>query len=145
MFSPRRRLGGTLAVIAAGLVIGAQFVPVDRVNPPVRHDVGAPPAVATLLRAACYDCHSRETRWPWYSRVAPVSWFVAGHVREGRRELDFSDWPTADLGAQDELLQGIAKEVGRGEMPLTGYPWLHPAARLDRAQRQAIVDWANGG
>jgi hypothetical protein len=145
MFSPRRRLGGTLAVVAAGLLLGAQFVPVDRSNPPVRRDVGAPPAVAALLRAACYDCHSRETRWPWYSRVAPVSWLVADHVKEGRRELDFSDWPAVDLGAQDELLRGIAKEVGRGEMPLAGYPWLHPAARLDAAQRETIVAWARGG
>ena len=145
MLTSRRRLGGTIAVVAAGLLLGAQFVPVERTNPPVRHDVGAPPAVAGLLRAACYDCHSHETRWPWYSRVAPVSWFVAGHVKEGRRELDFSDWPVTDLGAQDELLHGIAKEVGKGGMPLPGYGWLHPAARLDRAQRQAIVDWARGG
>ncbi len=144
MSSSRRRLGGTIAVVAAGLFLGAQFVPVDRGNPPVRHDVGAPPAVAALLRTSCYDCHSRETRWPWYSRVAPVSWLVADHVREGRRELDFSDWPAADLEAQDDLLREIAREVAKGGMPLNGYAWAHPGARLDAAGRETIVRWARG-
>ena len=142
--APHRRKGLVVAVVAAVAALGIQFVPVDRANPPVRHDVGAPAEVATVLRAACYDCHSRETRWPWYSRVAPVSWFVARHVAEGRRELDFSDWPAIDFTAQDELLREIAKEVEKGGMPLASYRWGHPAARLDGAQRELLVRWARG-
>lgn len=139
-----RRAVVALAAIGVGFV-AIQFVPVDRSNPPVRSDVGAPAEVAVLLRAACYDCHSRETRWPWYSRVAPVSWFVARHVDEGRRELDFSDWPTIDFTAQDELLREVAKEVEKGKMPLASYRWGHPEARLTAAQREIIVHWARGG
>lgn len=138
-----RRAFVVLAAIGA-LFAAIQLVPVDRSNPPVRSDVGAPAEVAVLLRAACYDCHSRETRWPWYSRVAPVSWFVARHVDEGRRELDFSDWPTIDFTAQDELLREVAKEVEKGKMPLASYRWGHPEARLTAAQREIIVHWARG-
>ena len=141
--TPTRRVNfRTVAVALAAAAVVIQFVPVDRTNPPVRHDVGAPPAVAALLRGACYDCHSHETRWPWYSRVAPVSWLVAGHVREGRRKLDFSDWPAVSLAAQDDLLREIGKEVGEGGMPLFGYGWIHPQARLTSQQRAAIVAWA---
>jgi len=144
MANRRRRMIRTVVVALAAVLLGVQFVPVDRGNPPVLHDVDAPPAVAAVLRAACYDCHSRETRWPWYSRVAPVSWFVAHHVEEGRGELDFSDWPAVDFTAQDDLLRDIAEEVGAGKMPLASYRWGHPEARLTAAQRETVVRWAKG-
>jgi hypothetical protein len=126
------------------LVIAIQFVPVDRSNPPVRNDVAAPAAVEAILRGACYDCHSHETRWPWYGGVAPISWFVARHVHAGRRLLDFSDWPVLDFDAQDGLLDRIAREVGDRAMPPLSYRVVHPEARLTDAQRQAIVSWARG-
>jgi hypothetical protein len=140
----RRRIAGVVVVALAAVLLAAQFVPVDRENPPVLHEVDAPPEVAAVLRAACYDCHSRETRRPWYSRVAPVSWFVAHHVEEGRGELDFSDWPAVDFTAQDELLRDIAEEVGEGKMPLASYRWGHPEARLTAEQRETVVRWAKG-
>lgn len=134
----------TVATALAAAAVAIQFVPVSRTNPPVVHEVAAPAEVAALLRGACYDCHSRLTTWPWYSRVAPVSWFVADHVKEGRRKLDFTDWPLTDLQAQDDMLREVAKEVGEGEMPLAGYGWMHPAARLSAAQRATLVAWAGG-
>jgi hypothetical protein len=144
MMTRRRRVSGTIAVTVAAVFVAVQFVPVNRNNPPVRHDVGAPAEVAAVLRAACYDCHSRETRWPWYSRVAPLSWFIAHHVEEGRRELDFSDWPAVDFSAQDDRRRGIAREVEKGGMPLSSYRWGHPEARLTAAQRETIRNWAVG-
>lgn len=144
MPSRRGRIAGRSAVAAAAALLAIQLVPVDRTNPPVRNDVDAPPAVAAVLRAACYDCHSRQTRWPWYARVAPVSWGIARHVREGRRELDFSDWPVIDFTAQDELLREIAKEVDKGAMPPSSYRWGHPESRLTAAQREIVVQWAGG-
>src|SRR5688572_19601769 len=74
------------------LLVAIQFVPVDRVNPPVEAEVPALANVRAILRRACYDCHSNETVWPWYSQVAPVSWLVVRDVREGREELNFSTW-----------------------------------------------------
>lgn len=139
-----RRVMTMVIAAAAVLLVGAQFVPVDRTNPPVRNDVGAPTEVAAVLRAACYDCHSHETRWPWYSRVAPMSWFIANHVKEGRHELDFSDWPVIDFKAQDELLHEVAEEIEKDGMPLASYRWGHPEARLSAAQKDLLMRWARG-
>jgi hypothetical protein len=79
-----------LAIVLLLVVI--QFVPVDRSNPPVTSEVPASPEARAVLRRACYDCHSNETVWPWYSKVAPVSWLVARDVHKGREELNFSTW-----------------------------------------------------
>ena len=81
---------GLLGLVVA--LVAIQLVPVDRTSPPVTADIAAPANVRAVLKRACYDCHSNETTWPWYSRVAPVSWLVARDVREGRKELNFSDW-----------------------------------------------------
>ncbi len=146
--SPRRarllRLAGWLLLAAFA---AAQAVPVERSNPPVVADLPAPPDVHALLHRACYDCHSHETRWPWYSGVAPASWMVADHVREGRAELDFSRWsPAADRASK--ALRGGAELVAEGEMPPASYVALHPEARLSPAERSRLVAWlaqAGGG
>ena len=93
---PVRRLAIAAVLVAAAI----QFVPVDRTNPPVETALTAPPAVREILVGACFDCHSHETTWPWYSRVAPLSWLIADHVTEGRRDLNFSRWPAFDLDAE---------------------------------------------
>lgn len=133
--------------VAAGLVL-IQFLPCDRTNPPIapgRDIIAAtqpPPPVAALLRDACYDCHSHETRWPWYDRIAPTSWWVAGHIQDGRKRLNFSDWPPADPRRAKKKLEQISEAVTDGAMPLPSYTWMHPAARLSAAAKQLLVDWA---
>src|SRR5512144_3173408 len=94
-----------------------QLVPVDRSNPPVQVEVPAPPEVRAVLRRACYDCHSNETVWPWYSRVAPVAWLVARDVREGREELNFSTWDRYATKQQVKKLKESWEEIAEGEMP----------------------------
>jgi hypothetical protein len=79
-----------LAVLV--ILIGVQFIPIGRTPPPVESDIPTSPEVKAVLRRACYDGHSNEPEWPWYSRIAPFSWVVANHVREGRAELNFSTW-----------------------------------------------------
>lgn len=117
-------------------------------NPTVApgHDLLAtntPPApVAALLKQACYDCHSCETRWPWYSYVAPVSWSVAGHVNAAREALNFSEWPHDEPGRARKRWRRIADAVESGEMPLRQYAWLHREARLDAGQRRQLAQWA---
>jgi hypothetical protein len=135
--TPVRAAAATLVVAVA-----AQFVPVHRTNPPVRFEVEAPAEVRSIIERSCYDCHSNRTRWPWYSHVAPVSWLVVRDVHRGRKELNFSEWPTFDFEAQDHLMSGIAKQVDRGTMPLAIYVVMHPDARLTLEERQTLLEWA---
>ena len=116
-----------------------------RINPPVIHDFMAssapPPQVAAMLHAACYDCHSSETRWPWYSHVAPMSWLIASDVKEGRKNLNLSDWPNDNPTRAAKRLENMSDEVGSGEMPLKKYTKIHAEARLTENQRKELTDW----
>src|SRR5260370_21785207 len=100
-----------IVVLAAVALIVAQFFRVDRSNPPVASDLRAPPDVKGILRRACYDCHSNETRWPWYTHVAPVSWLMAYDVHEGRHRLNYSNWGKLDEGVRTRLLRLTQREV----------------------------------
>lgn len=133
------------AVVVFALLAAMQLVPVERTNPPVTAALVAPAEVQAVLRGACFDCHSHETRWPWYSRVAPISWWLAEHVADGRKDLNFSQWPVLDLEAQGEALRGIAKEIEEDEMPLRSYRLGHPEARLDAQQKARLLAWARSG
>jgi len=133
------------AIVSLVVLLGLQLVPVDRTNPPVLSPISAPEEVAKILRRSCYDCHSHETRWPWYSRVAPLSWWIADHVEEGRGDLNFSDWPAFDFELQELAFRDIEKQIEKGEMPLRSYLILHPDARLSEADRQLLLRWARSG
>jgi hypothetical protein len=129
----------------AALFLLLQLKTVDRTNPPVEADVMAPAAVEEILRRACYDCHSHETDWPWYSRIAPVSWWLEEHVRRGRADLNFSQWPLFDQQAQELFLRDIVKQIEDGTMPPASYELGHPEARLSAAARATLVEWARSG
>lgn len=115
----------TLVVI----LIGSQFIPVNTSNPPVTHMVkwDSPETKATFM-GACADCHSNETKWPWYTKVAPVSLWIAGHVEEGREHFNISQ---PDMGDSDEAWEAVHE----GWMPLDSYTWMHAAAQLTEEQR----------
>lgn len=133
MFKPKRIL-----LVLVVVFIGLQLVPYGRghTNPPV---VGEPqwasPRVRELAARACFDCHSNETKWPWYSHVAPMSWLVQRDVDEGREHLNFSTFATSG-GDSDEA----AELVGAGEMPPWFYLPLHSEARLSDAEKKELVD-----
>jgi hypothetical protein len=99
--------------------------------------------VSAILSRACYDCHSNKTEWPWYSKVAPMSWLVISHVNDGRRHLNFSEWETYDRSEAVKNMQEIDEEVGIEAMPLSSYTLLHPEARLTDQERTLISEWAN--
>jgi hypothetical protein len=103
-----------------------------------------PPPVATVLREACFDCHSNETRWPWYASVPPVSLLVAHDVETGRSHLNFSAWGTYNRFDRADMLDDACKRVTSGEMPIWPYRLLHPKARLSAADITTLCDWTQG-
>ena len=127
-------LGGVLVLI--------QLVRPAQENPAVTGAIQTPPEVMTLLKRACWDCHSNETVWPWYSQVAPMSWLVAKDVKDGRRHLNFSEWQGYEYGRKLKKLKEIGEEVEEGEMPMEFYVPLHPEAKLTAAEKTVLVEWA---
>jgi hypothetical protein len=134
-----------LAIIFAAL----QFVRPARTNPPVDEartilaHTRITPEVARILDRSCNDCHSNQTRWPWYSNVAPVSWFVVNHVNVGRREMNLSDWAQYSADDQQGFLKKICREVKSGQMPLSSYLRLHGEAQLSDEDVRTLCDWAS--
>jgi len=133
---------GKILLVLTLVLFGIQLVPVPRENPPVTAEILAPDQVRSRLESSCYDCHSNQTVWPWYSHVAPVSWLVYRDVRKARDELNFSLWDEYTDRRRDHKLEEIEEKVSEGEMPLKIYLPLHPDARLSDADRQTLVDWA---
>ena len=127
------------------IIGGIQFIPVERTNPPISWDISAPESVASILRTSCYDCHSNETAWPWYSHIAPISFMVAGDVEEGRKHLNFSEWDKYDGSRRQKLLEEIIEEVEKENMPITAYTFTHPNAKLDPYRINLLKDWVKPG
>ncbi len=97
--------------------------------------------VKTLVRAACYDCHSYETQYPWYDKVAPISYWLADHVKHGRKHLNFSIWGTYPAKRSDHKLEECVEMVGETKMPLLSYTIAHSEARMSKEQRKMLVDY----
>ena len=134
----------TLVVAAIGL-LAIQAVPVEHSNPPVEGDLPAPPEVHALLVRACYDCHSNETRWPWYGNVAPASWLLSHDVEEGREHLNFSTWTSLEPRRQAHALHEIDEVLEEGEMPPWFYVPLHGEAKLSTDEVATLRAWAKAG
>jgi hypothetical protein len=145
----KKKLKWIFAALAAVFVL-LQLTNPSRTNPPVApgHDLMAtnapPPEIAALLHTACYNCHSHETQWPWYSHVAPVSWLVANDVTRGRERLDFSEWPRELPERAAKRLERISEEVDYKDMPPAKYTLMHPEAQLTAGQREQLMQWADG-
>ncbi len=136
----RKPLWGLLAVLAL-----AQLWPIDRDNPAVTAAFTEPASIRGIIERACYDCHSNQTKWPWYAYVAPVSWLVAHDVHEGREHLNFSEWGALTPDERREHQEEIWEEVEEGEMPLWVYALLHPSAKLSQSERENIRAWSQTG
>ena len=137
----RNRWLKILAVLIIILLV-VQFVPVHKTNPPITGDLNAPENVKSILKSACYDCHSYQTTWPWYSKIAPVSWLVASDVNEGREYLNFSTWDQYSEREKIKIMEGIKEVIKKDEMPLQPYRWMHSSARLSSADKSSVVNWA---
>jgi len=102
-----------------------------------------PPDVQTVLQKACYDCHSNNTRYPWYAQVQPVGWWLANHISEGKRHLNFSEFLAYDAKRAPKKLKKAADELTEHDMPLTSYTLIHRDARLTPAETKLVADWAD--
>ena len=140
------KIAGLILVI---VIIGIQFVPVERTNPPVdlNQDLLEHSDLTVeqreLVKAACYDCHSNETVWPWYAYVAPMSFSIEHHVEEGREELNFSEFMPYSDKKKDHKLEEVVEALEEGWMPLNNYVWLHSEADLTSDQRKELAEAFN--
>lgn len=143
------RSKGVAAILTLGF-IAAQWVRPAHTNPPyssgqtMESMIDTPPDVHAILARACADCHSNETNWPWYSYVAPASWFVVGHVNKGRRFIDFSTWVRPGREPVDSIdrLKAMCREVRNGNMPLSSYKLIHWHSWLSAADVSRICEWS---
>jgi hypothetical protein len=136
-----------LVLIGFCLFVVAQFVGPAKTNPvsdpslALETKLQVDPKVESILNRSCADCHSNRTRWPWYTNVAPVSWFVIGHVNDGRRDLNLSDWGNYDKRKQTTRLNQMCELVKTGVMPLSSYTPLHPGSKLSGDDVKALCEW----
>ncbi|HEX9160620.1 MAG TPA: heme-binding domain-containing protein [Thermoanaerobaculia bacterium] len=144
----RRTKWVLLILVVVAVVI--QFFRPTFTNPPVnpqhtiQASVNVPPNVDTTLRRACYNCHSSETRLPWYSKVAPVSWLLSSDINDGRQALSFSEFGTYSKKKEADKLKVLCDEVHGGDMPPTYYLPMHSSARLTVGDKQALCTWSSG-
>jgi lysozyme family protein len=141
------RLLRWVAIVLAVCLIIAQFFGPVKSNPAsdttqsIESKMQVTPQAAAIIDRSCNDCHSNKTRWPWYSNVAPVSWFVIGHVNEGRENLNFSEWGHYSQREVDSVLRQICREVKAGAMPLSSYTPMHPGSSLSPDDVKTLCDW----
>ncbi|GGH38994.1 cytochrome C [Mangrovimonas yunxiaonensis] len=104
-------------------------------------DTNPPEDIKLILNETCFDCHSNHTRYPWYSNITPVNYWLHDHVEHGKEELNFSKWEGYSAKKKDHKLEEVAELVEKREMPLESYTWAHSKAKLTDAQIQAVVSW----
>jgi hypothetical protein len=135
------RDGKRIGIAIVTLLAAIQLWPARRTNPPVSGEIVAPPEVRSILRRSCYNCHSNETRWSWYSRLAPFSWLIVHDVNGGRRELNLSQWDQLTPARQAMAPQRMLDKIETGAMPLPRYLRLHDEARLSPQDIETIRRW----
>ncbi len=143
----KRKIVKLILLVFVIVLVAIQLIPVDRSVPDADPNndflvaIETSESIKQLMTNACYDCHSYQTKYPWYAYIAPVSMWLQGHVKDGRKHLNFSEWATYDAESRDHKLEEMIENVHDGLMPLNSYLKAHPEARLTDAQRQELTDW----
>jgi len=129
------------------LLILAQFIRIDKTNPESIPALGiievesAGPDIAAMLKASCYDCHSNESKYPWYTNVAPVSWWIKNHINSARGSLNFSEWANYSPQEKTDHANEAALKVEKKWMPISSYKIAHPEGRLSDEQVVVLSNW----
>ncbi len=142
------RIVKIILIVAVLLFLGIQLIRPERnkSNQLLPTDISRlallPDSVGSLLQTACYDCHSNNTRYPWYMNVQPMAWLMAKHIREGKEELNFSEFGSYSKRRQLSKLKAVAGTVKDGSMPIASYTWVHRNAKLPAESKASIIDWS---
>ncbi len=137
-----------ILIYIIGLLIGLQFVPLSQqkvekvaASQAFENIVTGSEAQITLLKNACYDCHSNDTKYPWYAQVAPVSLWINGHIKGARGKLNFSTWQQYDTETQKHKLRESAEEIRDGHMPPKSFKFMHSGAKMTDNQAEDLAVW----
>ena len=142
-----KRILQVIVLMVFVVFVGIQFIRPDFTNPPVvqtetlEASTQIPENVQRILTNSCADCHSNQTKYPWYSYIQPSANFLAGHIKEGRRELNFSVFNTYDARRKSRKLEEMCEQVQYKEMPLPSYLWIHRSAKLSDEEIKVLCDW----
>jgi len=137
-----------ILVLALFVLIGMQFYRPEKNIDTTGYiatfisETNPPEKVKAILINSCYDCHSNNTKYPWYNSIAPVSYWLADHIKDGKKHLNFSDWEKYSARKKDHKLEELIEEVTEGKMPLKEYKWTHEKARLSKEEQEAVIAWA---
>ncbi|ODS89485.1 MAG: hypothetical protein ABS44_04485 [Chryseobacterium sp. SCN 40-13] len=138
---------GWLSVIVVAVVLAIQFIPVERnvsTVPPgqsFEKTEKVPANVAAILKVSCYDCHSNNTRYPWYSELQPGAWFMAQHIKKGKEELNFDEFNNYSKRRKKAKIKSIISQIEKDEMPLKSYRMMHGNARLSADEKKELLDF----
>ena len=129
-----------LAILLAFIII--QFITIEQTNPTIKYNMAIDDnQVGEILKKACFDCHSNETRWPWYSNIAPISWLIEEDVNLARKELNFSNFEDYTKKRKLHKLDEMKEEMEEGKMPIDSYVFLHSEAELSSNEKQLVYNW----
>lgn len=143
-----RKILKIAAVVLVAAFVIAQFIRPNFSNPPVvpgetlEDSTPVPAEVQMVMSRSCNDCHSNKTVYPWYSQITPFNWFLANHIEDGRKEVNFSVWNTYTPKRKAKKLEEICEQLNAKEMPLPSYLWIHRDAVLSVEQSKLLCDWA---
>lgn len=131
------------AIFTILTLILIQFIHVDKTNPKIDKNIelNAPHDVMYILKRSCYDCHSYETKWPYYSNIAPISFVVASHVKDARSAINFSKWELIDSKTKVDRLKRAIQTVNNGMMALPSYVYAHKGAKLTKSEKEVLTSW----
>ncbi|MCM4166621.1 hypothetical protein KCTC52924_03561 [Arenibacter antarcticus] len=127
--------------------VGIQFIPTERNQSDTVPSSdfmlvnNVPPAIKEKLQVSCYDCHSNNTKYPWYNRIQPAAWILEDHIKEGKADLNFSEWDSLSSRRKSSKLRSIIKQIESGEMPLYSYTLIHKDAAFSKAEAEEMITW----
>ncbi|MDO9000908.1 MAG: heme-binding domain-containing protein [Bacteroidota bacterium] len=129
------------------LLVIFQFFRIDKSTKPIDLKLdfisitNASPEISGILKTSCYDCHSNQPSYPWYTNIAPISWWIKHHINEGSHHLNFSEWESYSLKRKNHKLEECVEMVEEDEMPMTSYTIMHGNAKLNASQKQLLLSW----